>query len=440
MDRRGRYEIGRAFASGATSTVHLARIEGTASLVAIKKLHPHLATGELERVLADEAKLASAIAHPNVVQVHEVFEDDGELLLVMEYVEGETLARLLAEGERVAPATAVAMACDVLRGLHAAHHARDADGAPLALVHRDIGPRNIVVTPHGCAKVLDFGIARARGRARTTRAGHVRGTLVYMAPEQLEGDAVTFAVDLYGVAAVLWECLTGTIPFDAESEGATTKRILDHDIRPPSSLVDDLPRALDAAIMRGLARDPDARFGTALEMAMALEDALAPAAAAEVGEWVMRRAGAAIAERRAAFERDDGVADTPRKTEAPRRARLVAPLVLMLVVAGGGTLAFWPAPTRPVPIEPIASASPAPSSSPTPADVGEAPSSNTVASPASTAPSVPPPRAVVGARPTASATPSASASTSASGEAAARCSPFWVDSAGVRRFNRECLR
>lgn len=448
--RRGRYEIHDAFAAGATSTVHLARVAGTERVVAVKRLHPHLATDELRAMLASEAKVVARIAHPNVVQVVEAIDEGGETLLVMEYVEGETLERLLGGAAPPPPAIAVAVVRDVLSGLHAAHHARDENGAPLALVHRDVSPKNVLVDRDGHAKILDFGIARVRGRARTTRDGHVRGTLAYMAPEQLTGGALSSAADIYGAGVVLWEALTGRLLFDGESEGAITRQILDHDFAAPSTIRPGLPRALDAVVMRAVARSPDARFATALEMALALETALAPAPAEDVARWVEERAGETIAARRRALDAPIAIADDeppPRAAPSSRRAGRPAwavPLAV-LVTASSVAAAFTAARRRhddavgaqPVDAAPAQAAAPpeAPVASSAEESASSPPVVTSAVAPARATPRRPPPAAPVVAPVVASAPPSA-----ASSAPSPTCSPYWIDSAGRRRFNRECLR
>ncbi|MCW5836197.1 MAG: serine/threonine protein kinase, partial [Labilithrix sp.] len=308
-----RYEVGEPIGSGATSTVHLGRLLGTAGftkLIAIKRPHPHLASdATLRALLVDEARLVSRISHPNVVGVLDVAEDDGELFVVLEYARGATLAELLAAG-RPAPALAVAVVRDALSGLHAAHHARDAAGEPLGLVHRDVTPRNVVATTDGVGKILDFGVAKARARLSTTREGHVRGSLPYMAPEQIRDEPLGPRTDVYGASVVLWEALTGRRLFAGESEAAVIQKILDHDVKPPSTIVPALPGALDAVVLRGLASDPAERFASGLEMALALETSLAPAPREDVAAWVTRLKEAELEAREARISRpDDADAD-----------------------------------------------------------------------------------------------------------------------------------
>ena len=453
-----RYELFGAMAAGGTATVHLGRLHGTAGFmkpIAIKRLHPHLAADPILRtILVEEARLVSRISHPNVVAVHDIVEDDGELFLVLEYVHGATISELTKGGERWAPATAIAVMRDALTGLHAAHHARDASGALLGLVHRDVSPRNVIVTTDGIAKVLDFGIAKARARQGTTRDGHVRGSLPYMAPEQLADEPLTSRTDVYGAAVVLWEMLTGARLFTGDTDAAIVKRILDHDVRGPSTVVEELPRALDAVLLRGLARDPEHRFGSGLEMALALEESLAPSRPAIVADFVMRTAEKELARRQALLDAEPGedaaVVVAPAvapvvKTTSSSRVSSTAPVVPMVpwrkwagliavgIVAVLVAARYWD--------EPAAATAIAPSTT-----TGTSPST-VVPPPASVATEPVAPSAVESAPPRRLAAPVVSAPRAtgnvardaAPAAAAGHCVPYFVDSAGVRRFNRECL-
>ena len=161
---------------------------------------------------------------------------------------------------------AAAIVAGVLRGLDAAHDATNERGEPLELVHRDVSPQNVIVDVFGVARVLDFGIAKAKGRLYTTRDGTVKGKLAYMAPEQLRRRPVTRRTDVYAAAVVLWETLTAKRLFDAETEAETVALVLRAGAPSPSSVVKDVPAALDKVVARGLARDPARRFATASEM------------------------------------------------------------------------------------------------------------------------------------------------------------------------------
>jgi len=299
----GRYVVYDEIAAGGMASVHLARQIGAVGFsrtVAVKRLHAHLARDdEFATMFLDEARLAARIRHPNVVQVLDVVHDAGELFLVMDFVHGEPLSRLVRaiRPGAVPPRIAVAIVVGALKGLHAAHEATTEHGEPLHIVHRDVSPQNVMVGTDGVARVLDFGVAKAAHRIQTTQEGSVKGKVAYMAPEQLLGEDVDRRADVYSASVVLWEALTGERLFDSDNQGRTVRKILDEPIPPPSKAVPGLSRALDAVVMRGLERDPSRRWQTVLELATALERALSPASSTEVGEWVESIGGAALDDR-----------------------------------------------------------------------------------------------------------------------------------------------
>ena len=174
----------------------------------------------------DEARLTLAIDHPNVVRTLDVVADESELFLVMEYVPGESLARLV-RAERSPPCRVMAaVMTDALLGLHAAHEAKDARGELLHIVHRDVSPQNILVGDDGVSRILDFGVAKATGRARETQNGEVKGKLSYMAPEYLQGRDVSPQTDVYAAGVVLWEVMTNKRLFAGETEGQIVTMVL----------------------------------------------------------------------------------------------------------------------------------------------------------------------------------------------------------------------
>lgn len=304
----GRYGLGGLIASGGMAAVHLGRVRGAVGfsrLVAIKRMHPHFASDpDFATMFADEARLAARIRHPNVVSTLDVVFEGGNLSIVMEYIEGVTLAQLMkivTERGVPMPATiAVAILRDLLEGLHSAHEAVDTDGRPLGIVHRDVSPQNVIVGVDGGARVLDFGIAKANVRLHATREGSgLKGKLAYMSPEQLEGGSGVRQSDLFAAAIVLWEALTSQRAYAGQNEGAIVARVLRGPPPAPSSVRPELGTAYDPVVMRGLARIPEERFESARDMAIALTDAGEPASAAEVGEWVKEVAALPLAERTA---------------------------------------------------------------------------------------------------------------------------------------------
>jgi len=290
----GRYALYDPIASGGMATVHFGRLLGPvgfARTVAIKRLHPQFAVDpEFVSMFLDEARLAARIRHPNVVPTLDVVAMEGELFLVMEYVQGESLGALLKVSQRrqqrVPVRYAVAIMAGALRGLHAAHEATDERGSPLGIVHRDVSPQNILVGIDGTPRVLDFGVAKAAGRLQMTRDGQLKGKIAFMPPEQIRGTGADRRTDVYAAGAVLWEALTGVRLFSGDNDVAVFAKVLEGQVAPPSSVAPGIPSALDAIVLQSLAMSPDARFPTARDMAKALEGVVPLVAPAEIGEWV----------------------------------------------------------------------------------------------------------------------------------------------------------
>jgi serine/threonine protein kinase len=287
------------------ATVHYGRLSGPVGFsrtVAIKRLHPQFAKDpEFVSMFLDEARLAARIRHPNVVQTLDVVALEGELFLVMDYVQGESFARLLRAStkkkEPVPVAVVSGILCGVLHGLHAAHEATNEQGEPLDIVHRDVSPQNVLVGADGIARVLDFGVAKAVGGSHTTREGQIKGKLAYMAPEQLRSGTVDRRSDVFAAGIVLWEALTQRRLFRGESEGAVITSVLEQVIEPPSALVPGLPAGLDAVVMRALDRDRTRRFENARQTALALEASVPIASPTRVADWVEGLAGEVLAQR-----------------------------------------------------------------------------------------------------------------------------------------------
>jgi serine/threonine-protein kinase len=307
----GRYVLHGEIASGGMAVVHFGRLLGPVGFarpVAIKRLHPQFARERNVRdMFIDEACLASRIRHPNVVPTLDVVTDGDELLLVMEYVHGESLHQLLRawrrRDERIPIRLALAILSGVLHGLHAAHEARTEAGEPLNIVHRDVSPHNVLCGVDGVPRVLDFGVARAAVRLESTREGIIKGKLAYMAPEQFAGATVDRRADIYAAGVLMWEMLTGRRLF-VGNDGASVMvdKLLRGVIEPPSQLAPEVPRLLNAIALHALRRDPEQRFATAREMALALEKFGDVARPSEIGEWVEATAAEALARRRARLQ------------------------------------------------------------------------------------------------------------------------------------------
>lgn len=303
----GRYTLYEEIAWGGMGSVHFARLHGAAGfsrIVAIKRLNPRLGDDpELVAMFLDEARLAARVRHPNVVPTLDVVDAGGEILIVMEYVHGESLARLAQlsseRGQRIPPSIASSIMAGALHGLHAAHEATDERGEPLGIVHRDVSPQNLLVGADGIARVVDFGIAKAAGRLATTSEGHIKGKLGYITPEHVMGETLDRRADVYSAGVVLWEMLTGARLFRGESDASVVAKVLLGSVEAPGAEVRDLPPALDGVTLRALSRHAADRFASAREMAEALLAGCPPASPHEVADWVEACAHESLSMRRA---------------------------------------------------------------------------------------------------------------------------------------------
>jgi serine/threonine-protein kinase len=267
------------------ATVWLARATDQRTgppLVAIKRPHRHLTSDKtFLTMLVDEARLASAIDHPNVVKVRELGFDGGVPFIVMDYVEGASLAELRRElsaiGRALDVRVATRIACDALAGLHAAHELTDDGGRPLHIVHRDVSPHNVLVGCDGRAHLTDFGIAKAEDRVQTTRTHEVKGKLAYIAPERVDKRrACTVQSDVFSMAVVLWECFAGRRLFRGEDAVDVLQEVMSGPIPTLRQIGAHVPEALDEVIARALSRDLDVRHPSAIDFARSIERAAGP--------------------------------------------------------------------------------------------------------------------------------------------------------------------
>ena len=247
--------------------------------MAIKRPHRHLATDKtFLSMLLDEARLASLIDHENVVKVRELGFHSGEPFIVMDYVEGASLAELRKElaaaGRAVDARMAWRVVLDALAGLHAAHELRDEAGKLVGIIHRDVSPHNVLVGSDGRSRLTDFGIAKAADRVQTTRTHEVKGKLAYLAPERVDRRRMcTRQSDVFSMAVVLWECIAGRRLFRGEEAIDTLHEVMNAKIPHLRRIGAKIPPALDDVIARGLSRDLAERFQTAADFGAAIERA-----------------------------------------------------------------------------------------------------------------------------------------------------------------------
>ncbi len=326
----GKYAVFDRIAAGGMGSVHIGRMRGPGGfgrVVAIKRLHPHLAVErDFRQAFVDEARTASRVQHANVAQMLDVVVEGEEVFLVMELVHGAVLSSLLLprikQGERIPMRVALGIMSQVLQGLHAAHTAVDEGGAPLHVIHRDVSPQNVLVGADGIARVIDFGVAKANGRLVTTEDGAVKGKIAYMAPEYVAGRDVTGSADVFSAAVVLWELLAGKRMYDTQEERQVVFMVVHGAVRRLGKVAPDVPPEVEAVVTRGLSLRPEDRYATALDMAVAIEATGRCATTMEIGQWV-REASDTLSAQRALIAR---IENTPREPSAAAPARLSPPV------------------------------------------------------------------------------------------------------------------
>ncbi|MDX2015401.1 MAG: protein kinase [Myxococcaceae bacterium] len=278
--RFGKYELLRRLGHGGMAEVYLARQDGPAGFakqVVLKQVLPqHVDKANFRAMFLDEARLAARLTHPNICQVFDLGEVDGRFFLAMEFVDGLTVSQLLSGLARRSlqmPLDATMRVVGaVLEALHAAHTLTDEAGQALQVVHRDVTPSNVMVTAQGSVKLLDFGIARVRGRSTETRVGMAKGKLGYMAPEQLRSQPLDARTDVFQVGALLYHLVLGKGPYAASMGGPTIFDDMAATRFPPPRSVDaSVPAALEAIILTAMRRAPAERYQSALDMHVALE-------------------------------------------------------------------------------------------------------------------------------------------------------------------------
>lgn len=274
----GKYELLRKIASGGMGQVFLARERSAVErLVVLKLILPHLAEDEeFLSMFLEEARLVARLQHSNLVTILDLLEVEGRHCLAMEYVQGDDVRRLdkqaRLKGRLLPPGLVLRIISEAAAGLDYAHKARDAQGQPLKLVHRDVSPQNILVGFDGAVKIIDFGVAKAAGSGHHTATGVLKGKYPYMSPEQASGHAVDGRSDQFALGVVMWELLTGKRLFKSESDMMTLRLVKDCQVPPPSQINPKLPPGLDEVVLRALAPTPDKRYPDCSALRLALED------------------------------------------------------------------------------------------------------------------------------------------------------------------------
>ncbi len=346
--RLDRYELLCPLAYGGMASVWLARFggrKGFERLVVVKMILPQYSQDpRFQEMFVDEARIASRIEHANVARIVDVGEQEESTFIVMEWVDGDSLSKVVRAAEqrkqRIPAGIALRICADAAAGLHAAHVLKERDGTPLGVVHRDVSPQNILISNAGSTVIIDFGVAKARDRvSQETSAGQLKGKIRYMAPEQALGRNIDHRADVWALGAILYELFAGVPPYDGPNEVATLHKLTSGN--EPAPLPAHVPPAVRAVIDRALAYDAEERYATSLELNLALE-----ACMIEIGEptsvaVVAQYTGQLLAERKSARKR---AVDTALAAAHARDASDRASSLPMPVPASMRSAAFPPAP------------------------------------------------------------------------------------------------
>jgi len=339
----GSYQLIAKLATGGMAEIFLARPTGAGDrdVMVLKRILPHLAEDEhFVTMFRDEADLASKLIHKNVCHVHAFGEYGGTWFISMEYLHGVPLSRMMTRLSKAGKmldfrvvAGIIVQACE---GLHAAHEARGPDGQLMNVVHRDVSPPNIMVCADGVVKLLDFGIAKARGANSRTRTGTVKGKNAYMSPEQILGRSLDRRSDVFALAVVMYEMLAIRRLFHRDSDFLTFKAITEEPIPEIRERRPDLPPGMRAALLQAMARDPDGRFDTAQAFGNAIRNSVSTLGGPATPQDLARLLFTDFADEMSARDEILKAADEPAPIAPPRPARTTAPPPLLIPQARSG--------------------------------------------------------------------------------------------------------
>jgi len=277
--RLGSYEVLGSLAMGGMAELFLARKQGQGGfekVVALKRILPHLAeNADFVQMFLDEARIVAQLDHPNVAQVYDIGEAEGSYFFTMEYVAGQDLRHVMRAARSAGGLPleqALFVVHEVAAGLHHAHEKLGSDGERLGIVHRDVSPANVLLTYEGAVKIVDFGVAKARTQSRETQAGTIKGKVAYMSPEQCMGEGVDARSDVFALGVVLYELTVGARPYVARTDYELIMQVAAGNLPAPSTRRPGYPAALEAVVMKALARDRAARWSSAEEFGLALAE------------------------------------------------------------------------------------------------------------------------------------------------------------------------
>lgn len=276
----GKYELVRRINAGGMAELFLARaaaMQGFEKIVVVKRILPQFIDNtDFVQMFLAEARLAATLHHPNIAQVYDIGEQDGEYFFVMEWIQGQDVRALVRAAQKaqmpLPRELMVHIGLGLAAGLHHAHEQRNSQGEPLGIVHRDVSPANILVSYEGDVKVVDFGIAKATSRGAGTVAGALKGKIPYMSPEQCRGELVDRRSDVFSIGTMLWELTLGRRLFKGENEFGQLAAVQRGEIPRPTSIDPNYPPALEAVVLRALERDKHRRYQTAKDLQLALEE------------------------------------------------------------------------------------------------------------------------------------------------------------------------